>query len=149
MIIETHCHLDYLKARPLEETLRLSLEVGVEKFITIGVSPDNLDQVRELSNNHENVYFTQGIHPHDARLYTPEIGKKITERCQESKMVAVGEIGLDYHYNNSPQETQREVFRKQLEIASHLNKPVVIHTRDADQDTADILNDFKCHGVVH
>jgi len=149
MIIETHCHLDYLKARPLEETLRLSREAGVEKIVTIGVSPDNLDQVMAISKAHDEVYFTQGIHPHDAKLYTDEVEAKIRARTVETKMVAVGEIGLDYHYNNSPQDVQKDVFKRQLTIATESNKPVVIHTRDADQDTADILKTFKCRGVVH
>lgn len=149
MIIETHCHLDYLKARPLEETLRLSREAGVEKIITIGVSPENLDQVMEIANKNPDVYFTQGIHPHDAKLYTDEVEAKIRARTGEVKMVAVGEIGLDYHYDNSPRDIQKDVFKRQLTIATETNKPVVIHTRDADQDTADILKTFNCRGVVH
>ena len=149
MIVETHCHLDYLKARPIEETLKLSLEAGVDKIITIGVSPDNLDTVQNISKQHEQVYYTQGIHPHDARLYTQDVEDKIISRCSDKKMVAVGEIGLDYHYNNSPQEVQKEVFRKQLSIANKHNKSVVIHTRDADSDTADILKEISCCGVVH
>jgi TatD DNase family protein len=152
-IIETHCHLDYLKDRPLEETLRLAREAGVEKIVTIGVDPDNLDGVQALAETHAEVYFTQGIHPHDSKDGTDVEWQKILERCQHPKMVAVGEIGLDYHYNNSPPEIQRVVFRRQLEIAVATEKPVVIHSRDADEDMAAVLKEFapqlKRKGVVH
>lgn len=152
-IIETHCHLDYLKDRPLEETLRLAHEAGVEKIITIGVDPANLDGVQTLADTHAEVYFTQGIHPHDSKDATEVEWQKIQERCGHAKMVAVGEIGLDYHYNNSPPEIQRHAFRRQLEIAVANDKPVVIHSREADEDMAAMLKEFaprlKRKGVVH
>ena len=132
-IIETHCHLDYLKDHPLEEILEVAKSQGVEKFLTIAVEPDNFDTVYELSQKYPEVYFTQGIHPHDAKL--------------------VGEIGLDYHYDNSPRDIQKQVFKKQLEIAIKLTKPVVIHSRDADEDTISILKHYaplmKRKGVIH
>ena len=153
MMIETHCHLDYLKAEPLEEIRRKIKEAGITKIITIGVDPENLDKVMELSNAFEEIYFTQGIHPHDAKEATEVEFQKIISRASLPKMVAVGEIGLDYHYNNSPPEVQRAVFEKQLQLASDLDLPVVIHTRDADEDTRAILKNFssslKRKGVVH
>jgi TatD DNase family protein len=153
MMIETHCHLDYLKAEPLDEIRKKIKEAGITKVITIGVDPDNLDKVFELANTYEEIYFTQGIHPHDAKMATEVEFKKIIERSQLSKMVAVGEIGLDYHYNNSPPKIQRSAFEKQLQIACDQDLPVVIHTRDADEDTKAILKNFsgklKRKGVVH
>ncbi len=153
MFIETHCHLDYLKAEPLEEILLKVASANIQKVITIGVSPDNLDGVMKLSSDHEKIYFTQGIHPHDAKEATELEFNKISERAKLSKMVAVGEIGLDYHYNNSPADIQKKVFEKQLQLACDNDLPVVIHTRDADDDTRDILKNFspylKRRGVVH
>jgi TatD DNase family protein len=153
MMIETHCHLDYLKAEPLEEILKKIKEAGITKVVTIGVDPLNLDKVMELSNAHEQIYFTQGIHPHDAKEATEVEFNKIIARATMPKMVAVGEIGLDYHYNNSPPEAQRLAFEKQLQIACDSDLPVVIHTRDADEDTKAILKNFstklKRKGVVH
>jgi TatD DNase family protein len=153
MMIETHCHLDYLKAEPLEEILKKIKEAGITKVVTIGVDPLNLDKVMELSNAHEQIYFTQGIHPHDAKEATDIEFNKIIARATMPKMVAVGEIGLDYHYNNSPPESQRAAFEKQLQIACDSDLPVVIHTRDADEDTKAILKNFsktlKRKGVVH
>lgn len=153
MFIETHCHLDYLKALPLEEIRKKISEAGILKVITIGVDPENLDKVKELSETYPEIYFTQGIHPHDAKEVTEAEYAKILSRVTLSKMVAIGEIGLDYHYNNSPPEIQRIVFEKQLQIAADNDLPVVIHTRDADEDTKAILSNFspylKRKGVVH
>jgi TatD DNase family protein len=153
MLIETHCHLDYLKELPLEEIRQKISEAGIQKVITIGVDPGNLDKVLELSERYSEVYFTQGIHPHDAKDATEIEFKKIAERASHPKMVAVGEIGLDYHYNNSPQAIQREQFEKQLQIAVDQDLPVVIHTREADEDTRHILKNFssalKRKGVLH
>ena len=152
-IIETHCHLDYLKAQPLEETLRLAQEVGVERFITIGVDPQNIDGVVTIAENNPAVYFSQGIHPHDSKDATDVEWQKIESRAQHPKMVAVGEIGLDYYYNNSPPEVQKLAFRKQLEIAVSVNKPIIIHSRDADDDMMAFLEEFGPRllrkGVVH
>lgn len=153
MMIETHCHLDYLKAEPLEEIRKKIKEAGIIKVVTIGVDPGNLDKVMELSNTYDEIYFTQGIHPHDAKEATEVEFYKIIQRSAMPKMIAVGEIGLDYHYNNSPPEIQREMFEKQLQIACDQDLPVVIHTRDADEDTKSILKNFsgnlKRKGVVH
>ncbi len=153
MMIETHCHLDYLKAEPLEEIRKKIQEAGITKVVTIGVDPLNLDKVMELSNQFPEIYFTQGIHPHDAKDATEVEFEKIQIRCSMNKMVAVGEIGLDYHYNNSPAEVQRSAFERQLQIACDQDMPVVIHTRDAEEDTKAILRNFssklKRKGVIH
>jgi len=153
MFIETHCHLDYLKAEPLEEIRKKISEAGISKVITIGVDPVNLDLVKNLSDNYEEVYFTQGIHPHDAKDATEVEFEKISTRASLKKMVAVGEIGLDYHYNNSPPEIQRKQFERQLQIAVEQDLPVVIHTRDAEEDTKSIIKNFSSHlkrkGVIH
>lgn len=153
MFIETHCHLDYLKSLPLNEIRKLISEAGISKVITIGVDPENLDKVKEISDSFPEVYFTQGIHPHDAKNATEIEYGKIKDRSALPKMVAVGEIGLDYHYNNSPPEVQRAAFERQLQIAVDHDLPVVIHTRDAEEDTKSILKNFsqklKRKGVVH
>ena len=152
-IIETHCHLDYLKNESLDEILKKSSDHGIEKIITIAVEPDNFDAVMDLANKYPQVYFSQGIHPHDAKLSTKEALETIESRVKEPKMLAVGEIGLDYHYDNSPRDVQKEVFRAQLDIAIRNDKPVIIHSRDADEDMIEILNEkapnLKRKGVIH
>lgn len=153
MFIETHCHLDYLKAEPLEEIRRKISEAGINKVITIGVDPGNLDSVKVLAETYDEIYFTQGIHPHDSKETTEVEINKIIDRSSHPKMVAVGEIGLDYHYDNSPRDIQKKFFEQQLQIAADKDLPVVIHTREADEDTKAILKNFstllKRKGVVH
>jgi len=152
--IETHCHLDYLKDKPLDVILDLATQAQVEKIITIAVSKDNLQQVLEIGKSYSQVFVTQGIHPHSAKDAGPEIFKTIQQNIQDNKkVVAVGEIGLDYHYDNSPRDIQRQIFESQLQLACELDLPVVIHSRDAEEDTIDILNNFlprlKKRGVIH
>lgn len=153
MYIETHCHLDYLKELPLEEILLKIKAAGITKVVTIGVDPGNLDKVRDLAHKYPEIFYSQGIHPHDAKEATDVEYTKIIDRSKDPKMIAVGEIGLDYHYNNSPPEVQRAAFEKQLQIACDQDLPVIIHTRDADEDTRAILKNFstklKRKGVVH
>ncbi len=153
MLIETHCHLDYLKALPFAELREKIAEAGISKVVTIGVDPENLDPVRDLADMYPEVYFTQGIHPHDAKAATQIEFEKISARATHPKMVAVGEIGLDYHYNNSPPEVQRVQFERQLQLAVDHDLPVVIHTRDAEEDTQAILRNFSRtllrKGVIH
>ncbi|MCG7198123.1 TatD family hydrolase [Marinobacter pelagius] len=152
-IIETHCHLDYLKDRPLAETLEQSQKVNIERVITIAVSPENLSTVRELSQVAPWVYGTQGIHPHEAETYTDGVEEEIRAHATDDKIVAVGEIGLDYFYDNADRDIQRDVFRRQLQIACDTDRPVVIHSRDADEDTITILKEFENtlarRGVIH
>jgi len=152
-IIETHCHLDYLKEPPLEDTLAEMQRVNIERVITIAVSPKNLGTVRELSQSAPWVYGTQGVHPHDAEQYSDSAEEEIRAHAGDDKIVAVGEIGLDYFYDNADRDVQREVFRRQLQIASDTGRPVVIHSREADDDTIAILREFegplKRRGVIH
>lgn len=153
-IIETHCHLDYLQGDDLANTLAKSRDVGVEKIITIAVSPDNLDTVRSLANSAADIWGTQGIHPHEAEHYSSDIDAKIRQSLQDDpRLLAVGEIGLDYYYDHADRAAQREAFEQQLQIAVDLQLPVVVHTRDADEDTRAILANFSDRlprkGVIH
>jgi len=152
-IFETHCHLDYLDESELAETLLRAREVGIEKIITIAVSPDNLDKVFHLAHSHDNVWGTQGIHPHEADAYSDEVAQRIRDRCNDPRIVAVGEIGLDYYYDHADRAAQRAAFEQQLQIAVDHGMPVVIHTRDADDDTRAILENFSTslagRGVIH
>lgn len=152
-IIETHCHLDYLEADALQAALEKAREVGVEDIITIAVSPANLDKVRDLARRAPGVWGTQGIHPHEAEHYSEAVETHIREGLREERILAVGEIGLDYFYDHADRKTQREVFEKQLQLAVDTDMPVVIHTRDADEDTRAILGNFsgrlRRKGVIH
>ncbi len=152
-IIETHCHLDYLDEDTLLATLQQSREVGIERIITIAVTPANLDTVLKLANSHADVWATQGVHPHDAETYNADVDAIIRARTQEPRIVAVGEIGLDYYYDHADRKVQRRVFEQQLQIAADTDMPIVVHTRDADDDTRAILQNFAGklarRGVIH
>lgn len=150
-LFETHCHLDYLKTDPLKEILENCKKSHVEKIITISVDKDNLDSVLNLSLGHESVYCSQGVHPHEAKDFDQNIKEKIITNAKKSeKVVAIGEIGLDFYYNHSPRKTQVQVFEEQLQIALDLDLPVIIHTRDAEVQTREVLENFpKIKGVAH
>ncbi len=152
-IIETHCHLDYLKADELDTVIARSQETGIEKIITIAVSPDNLPKVRALTQTHSMIFGSQGIHPHDAKHCETETLNEIKQHSHDDKIVAIGEIGLDYYYQHSDREKQKQVFEQHLQIAVDENKPIIVHTRDADEDTQAILKNFSTHlkrkGVIH
>ena len=152
-IIETHCHLDYLDQADLEITLAKSRQVGIERIITIAVSAGNLENVMKLATSSDNIWGTQGIHPHEADSYTPEVDAIIRKNAGHAKILAVGEIGLDYYYDHADRAVQRSVFEQQLQTAIELDLPVVIHTREADNDTRDILKNCSTSlnrkGVIH
>jgi len=152
-IIETHCHLDYLNGDELLNVLDEARALGVERFVTIAVSPDNLAIVRALTEQSEHVWGTQGIHPHEADKWNAAVAADVLSGCKHSRIVAVGEIGLDYHYDHADRAAQRDAFEAQLELAIQCNMPVVIHTRDADDDTRDILANHSARmrkkGVIH
>ena len=152
-IIETHCHLDYLDQADLEITLAKSHQVGIERIITIAVSAGNLESVMKLATSSDNIWGTQGIHPHEAESYTPEVDAVIRKNAGHAKILAVGEIGLDYYYDHADRAVQRSAFEQQLQTAIELDLPVVIHTREADDDTRDILKNCSTSlarkGVIH
>jgi TatD DNase family protein len=152
-IIETHCHLDYLDQAELDFTLAKSHEVGIEKIITIAVATGNLQRVMELTRYSPAIWGTQGIHPHEADSYNRDVDTIVRENVKDARILAVGEIGLDYHYDHADRSVQRSVFEQQLQIAVELDLPVVIHTREAEADTRDILQNYSAalsrKGVIH
>ncbi|MCL6416670.1 TatD family hydrolase [Aestuariirhabdus sp. Z084] len=152
-IIETHCHLDYLEEDQLEQLLEQSRDLGIERIVTIAVSADNLQKVLDLSRMSDRIWGTQGIHPHDAEQFNIDVEAQIIEQLDDPRMLAVGEIGLDYYYDHADRKIQRDVFERQLQIAVDKQLPVVIHTREADEDTRAILANFEQSlsrkGVIH
>lgn len=149
--IDIHAHLDMLEDSP-EVTLQRAKAGGVSKIITIGTEPSDHEFVLKTAKQfYPDVYCTLGVHPHQGVQWKEEIGQWIEKHLPEKEVVAVGEIGLDYHYNQSPVEDQREAFRRQLDIARRHKLPVQIHTREAEQDTVEILKEFKGEvtGLIH
>jgi TatD DNase family protein len=140
MLVDTHCHLAdpaYDADRP--EVLERAWEAGLAHIVVIGESPAASDRALALAAEHERLSTTAGIHPHDASTWTAEAAEWLRERLRHPKVVAAGEMGLDYHYDHSPRPAQRAAFEAQLALAAEAGKPAVIHARDADDDVADVL----------
>lgn len=136
-VVDTHCHLDMLDE--VEQVLARMRDAGVARCVTIGVDPASNETSVELARAHDDVFATVGLHPHDARLRTDQIMARIRELATDPKVVGIGEAGLDYHYDNSPRAQQRDVFAEQIRIAHDTDKALVIHSRDAWDDTFAIL----------
>jgi len=149
--IDTHCHLDKLDSSP-EEAIIEAKQAGVECMVTVSVDEQSLDFVSSMVQQFPEVYGSVGFHPHDAAELTEDLEQKIRQLAlEEKKMIAIGETGLDYHYMYSPAEVQQQVFIKQLRLAVELNLPVIMHSRDAETDTLNILQEIPVPslGVAH
>lgn len=149
--IDVHCHLDRLEGGP-EVALQLAQQAGVKRIITIGTEPDDLPTVMQLAEKFApDVFCTIGVHPHDGVKYNASVGEFLRKNASHPRVVAIGEIGLDYYYNQSPKEEQIVAFREQLQIAADAGLPVEIHTRDAEDDTIAILKEFegRVKGIIH
>lgn len=153
MLIDTHAHLqDKALKSDLEEVLKRAEASGVKKIICIGYDYPTSVEAVELARKYEGIYAVVGIHPHDAKELDDEILSRLYQLAGEEKVVAIGEIGLDYYRNLSPQEKQKEAFIAQIKLARELGKPVVIHDRDAHQDVVDIIKKEKAGvngGIMH
>ncbi len=143
-LFETHCHLDYLKGENLSSFLSKCEEVNIASMMTIGVSPDNQKNILSLVQKSPKIYGSLGIHPHEAKNVTPDLMAFIKDSCKnEERILAIGETGLDYYYDHSPREIQRRIFEEHINLALELNLPIIIHSRDADEDTMAILKNFS------
>jgi TatD DNase family protein len=151
--VDTHAHLDfdYDEGMTVKKILQEAKDIGVTKIITIGSSVDSLEKISSISSSNEEVFYSLGIHPHDAKDFNVDIENRIKE-LKNKKCVAIGEIGLDFHYDHSPRDIQKKVFIRQTEIARDLGLPIIIHIRQADDLAFDILkSEYKdhCNGVLH
>jgi len=142
-LIDTHCHLTFDQlAGDVEAVIARSREAGVIGWITVGTDAQQNRKAIELADKFENMYATVGIHPHDAKDATAEILTELKKLAQNEKVVALGETGLDFHYNFSPHQDQRRVFAQQLKIAAELDLPVILHCREAFDETMEVLEQF-------
>lgn len=149
-VIDTHAHYDdeaFIDDR--DELIEEMLNTTVDRIITIGCSIERSRTSIEIANKFEKVYASVGIHPDDSYNLPNNYIDILREMCCNPKVVAIGEIGLDYHYEGYNKELQIECFRNQLELAKELKLPVIIHSRDATQDTLKILKEYKPKGVMH
>lgn len=152
-LVDSHCHLDDKQFDPdRSEVIARAREAGVERMLAIGTGngPPDLEVALRLARQHDFIYATVGVHPHDASKATAETFAAMATLAAEPKVLAIGEIGLDYHYDFSPREVQREVFVTQLKLAARAGKPIVIHTREAWDDTLQVLREnWTGAGIIH
>lgn len=156
-LVDSHCHLDDKQFDPdREQVIERALAAGVERMMAIGTGsgPPDLEAALRLARQYTFIYATVGVHPHDAAKATPETFTAIEVLAAganaETKLLAIGEIGLDYHYDFSPRDVQRDVFVAQLKLARRAGKPIVIHTREAWDDTLLLLREhWSGGGIMH
>ena len=153
MLIDSHVHLDDARYNPdRAEIFTRAQDAGVEAFITIGCDLSTSRAAVELADRHANIYATVGVHPHEVKHIKDSWYQELQELAKHPKVVGYGEIGLDFHYDHSPRETQRQRFREQIQLARELQLPIVIHTREAQDDTITILREehaSEVGGVFH
>ncbi|MBV9925010.1 MAG: TatD family hydrolase [Acidobacteria bacterium] len=143
MFIDSHAHIDGEEFdADRDEVVARAREAGVRAILNVGTGDPhagNFERAVAVAERYEHVYAAVGVHPHDAKLYDGAAERLILEFVRSRRVVAVGEIGLDYHYDHSPREVQRDVFAKQLRLAREEGVPVIIHSREADEETLEIL----------
>jgi TatD DNase family protein len=152
MLIDSHAHLDMQDFEgDREQVLARALEGGITHIIAIGIDLSSSLKSLELAGKYDFVFSTLGYHPHNAKAMDTHILKELVQLAEEPKVVAWGEIGLDFYRRRSPPPTQMAVFEQQLDIASNLNLPVIVHSRDAHNEVFEILNKRKGdpQGVIH
>lgn len=153
MLVDTHAHLDFPElAQDLNSVLQRARSKGVGQIITIGISLASSQNAIALARDHANVFATVGIHPHGASELDERTIAKIRSLARQEKVVAVGEIGLDYYRDRQPRQVQRTCLHQQLAIACELKLPAVFHVRDAYDDFLDIVREYKhalIGGVMH
>ncbi|MBQ6515930.1 TatD family hydrolase [bacterium] len=141
-LIDTHCHLDMLEG-DLDTFLQNASQNNVQKIIIPAIEPKDFEKIIDISKKYENVYTMLGVFPSEAAKWDDKTDKYIRELVSANKIVAIGEIGLDYYWDKSFTDLQKEVFIKQIELANELNLPIVVHNREAHKDTFDILSEYN------
>lgn len=157
IFVDSHCHIDGEQFDgDRDEIVKRANDAGVKLMLTVGTGNPHdgeIERAVKAAEKYENVFASVGVHPHDAKLYDDAAETHLIELAKRKKTIAWGEIGLDYYYDHSPREVQREVFRQQIKTAKSLDLPVIIHSREADDETVEILSDeYKTlgrGGVMH
>jgi TatD DNase family protein len=141
-IIDSHAHVvSEFFGEDREAVIKRSFDNGVVQMVNPGVVLDNVDELKDIAERHANLFFATGLHPHEAKDWTDKCAEAIEEASAHPKAVGVGECGLDFFYNNSDHDSQRQAFKAQCRLAKRLNKPVIVHCRDAWQEAFDILKE--------
>jgi len=156
-LIDSHCHLDFdYENKSSDDLISEAQAAGVNSLITIGTDIKSLDKIIPIAEKYSNIFYTAGIHPHDTIDAEANFIEKIKTASQHSKCVAIGEIGLDFHYDHSPHDVQIKLLKQQLQLALEVKLPVVIHSREAEKELlkeltqyADPIKEDRSPGVIH
>lgn len=151
-LIDSHCHLEMPHFNEdRDEVVDRAVAAGVTRMITVGTTLQGARKALNIAEARPEVYVALGIHPHEAKTASPRVFDELSEMAASPRVVAWGEIGLDYHYDHSPRSVQRQVFAEQIRIARRLDLPLIIHTRKAEEDTLAVLEEEggRYRGVVH
>ncbi len=150
-MIDTHCHINDEKYKnDIDQIVQRAIDSGVKKMICVGVDLETSEEAILISDKFEEVYATVGYHPHESKDAPQRYIYELEDMAKNPKVVAVGETGLDYHYNISPKSIQKNIFNEQIELSKDLNIPIIMHNRDSDKDLLAIIESSKLdYGVVH
>ena len=151
MLFDSHAHLDDRKFdSDRSETIAALQKSGVSYFVNIGADMESSESSVALAEKYDFVYAAVGVHPYDAETVTDELIEKLRAMAQNKKVVAIGESGLDYHYEDADKQVQKNAFIKHIELANELDMPVIVHNRDSHQDMMDILREHKPkNAIIH
>ena len=150
MFTDTHCHLYGEYYEDISSVIQKAEEVGISRFFVAGCNQKSNEEVLNVIHTYSNVYGCLGIHPEEVELYTEEDLEFLENNLLDEKVIAIGEIGLDYHYTKVNKEKQKQLFGRQLELAQEYHLPVVIHSREATEDTIAMLKKYpNVKGVIH
>ena len=149
-LADTHAHIYDKQFKPDFDEIIERISKELEFIVSIGYDLESSEKSVDLAEKYPFIYGVVGVHPTDIKKYSDTVEKKLEELARNKKVVAIGEIGLDYHWMEDPKEKQEEIFRRQMELSRRVGLPVVIHTRDAMEDTVKILEDYKdIGGIMH
>lgn len=141
-LVDTHAHIDMLEA-PIDKVLSQMSEYCVKKVIIPSVEISSMEKIIAIANNNDDIWAMIGLYPSEAKTYDNDVENLMIELAKNSKIVAIGEIGLDYYWDKSFVDLQKEVFKKQIILANKLNLPIVVHDREAHKDTFEILSSYN------
>ncbi|HSC18285.1 MAG TPA: TatD family hydrolase, partial [Rhizomicrobium sp.] len=148
MLVDSHCHLDFPEFAPeLDGVMARAREAGVQVCVSIGTTLAKFPRVLAVAERFDDVYCSVGVHPHEAKVEPLSDAAPLMERAQNAKVVGIGETGLDYYYNHSPREMQIANFRAHIAAARELRLPLIVHTREAEDDTVSILHEEMERGA--
>jgi len=150
--IDTHCHLDDVAyAEDRNEVIQRAIHEGVSRMLCVSQDMLTCRNILSWVNEYPELYMSIGFHPHVAKDFQPEMMNELRELAKLPKIVAIGESGLDYHYDFSPVETQKQVLQQMFELAAETGLPIIIHSRESDEDIIPFINEFKgkVRGVIH